>query len=59
MMAISIRDDKGQRILEFLKKELGLPKEVIGFELHMRVNDAITVRNLDYYIASDEQIRDE
>ncbi|MHC1623706.1 MAG: hypothetical protein ACXQTR_03855 [Candidatus Methanospirareceae archaeon] len=50
----SIHDKKGQRILEYLKKELELPPNVIGFELHLRVDEIVTVSNLDYYPEDDK-----
>jgi hypothetical protein len=52
-MGIMVQSEKGQRIFKFLEKELGLPDEVVRFELHMQVDDLITVRNLDYNVRDD------
>ena len=53
-MPVSIFSEKSQRILDFLRNELDLPKEVVGFELHIRLDDAMMVRNLDYYVEDDD-----
>jgi hypothetical protein len=48
-MAIDCNSEKGCRILDFLTKELDLPDEIIEFDLCLRVNEPIIVKNLSYH----------
>lgn len=47
--------EKATRIIDFLRKELQLPKHLLGFELHMKAGKdcIVTVRNLAYYPEDD------
>ncbi len=56
MGAITIHSKKGQRILDFLMKELDLPKTTIEFDLHISPIDCIVVKNLSYYVVDDKEI---
>ncbi len=47
-MAISTNSMKGKRIIEFLRKELGLPENLVGFNLEMRDEEPIMVTKLEY-----------
>jgi len=53
MGVIKISSVKGQRIMDFLKRELGLPEMTIAFELHISLDECIMVRNLDFYVSDD------
>lgn len=52
--------EKGQRIIEFLRKELDLPTHLLGFSLHIKNFTAdkdegiITVKDLCYYPEDDK-----
>lgn len=53
MGAIKVSSAKGRRIMEFLRRELGLPEMTIAFELHISLDECIMVRNLDFYVSDD------
>ncbi len=53
MGAIKVSSVKEQRIMDFLKRELGLPETTIAFELHISLDKCIMVRNLDFYVPDD------
>jgi len=48
MSSMTTRNDKAQRILEFLKKELHIPDGVIRFKVVFDVDCVITVEGMDY-----------
>jgi hypothetical protein len=48
MAYIVLHTEKFNRILNFLREELGLPDTVIGFELHMRNDDVLRITKMDY-----------
>jgi len=51
--AFSSEDKKAERIIDFLRKEFGLPKLLIGFELHIKCGEFVMVKNLHYYPEDD------
>jgi len=53
--AITTKSEKGQRIIDFLSKELNLPEMIIGFELHIRLDECIMVKNLDFYVTDENK----
>jgi len=53
MGVIKVSSVKGQRIMDFLKRELGLPEMTIAFELHISLYECIMVKNLDFYVSDD------
>jgi len=57
-MFFTSEDKKGLRIIDFLRKELDLPKHLLGFSLHIKnvVNDdsIVTVKDLSYYPEDDK-----
>lgn len=53
MGAIKVSGAKGRRIMEFLRRELGLPEMTLSFELHISLDECIMVKNLDFYVSDD------
>lgn len=41
--------------MDFLRKELDIPQEVIEFEIRFAVDEIITVKNMSYYPQDDPQ----
>lgn len=54
-MAFTTQCEKGKRIFEYLKKELCLPDEVVGFDVIFDIDSLVTVTNLTYYPPDDKK----
>ncbi len=52
-MAIAPQSEKAKRVMAFLRKELDIPQEVIGFEVSFGIDEMITVKNMSYYPLDD------
>lgn len=53
MGTVRVSGAKGRRIMEFLRRELGLPEMTLAFELHISLDECIMVKNLDFYVSDD------
>ena len=45
---INVHSDKGQEILNYLKKNLEMPENVIEFELHLKLDSIVMIKNMSY-----------
>jgi len=52
MRIITLKSPEGREIMDFIKAKMEIPENVIGFDLVLRHNEPITIKNMTYYPAS-------